>query len=637
MNFQYSLLVLLSVGILARAQFSLCFFIAGGTVCGELQFSQYLTQFLGGKGGKDKGKDNGKGGKPEIHNSLPSPSTYDVVVNFTKIEDAISGGFDIILSPELLHKSQVDGLNIDQDFFKGYTVIVVGIFKKGKSWFCQKLSNIYDDTFSTGQDVSTDGFSIKRVQGDNYAYNVVDVQGSGVPVESLSTEALIHQQILEEIIQEAAFQVGHAYIQVINDFTNADQALMLLTATKALANDRVSRANSAQSLFILVHNLRDKQLSEFPGYFRKNVINKLPNGQCLPIGRKLISDEDEELLSKVSRFDEKLCGELLPGRFYMSAEINGKTTYHYFLVSENHFGGDTTLQNAAKAMNNIAVYHIRFSLQTMLGSRQGQTRGIVQPILDAISSEIPKYLTDAPVAVLQKSMNVNIDGSSTATNIKEDNPPPVLDKNGGVIRVKFQDGLRVRSELYEVIPTSRLPLPTPPIPYRIYQNSVTHPDEPDKVITTVIVVELELSGFDISNFNTVGAMGALKKVGRFLEITLFKKPQHLTKLGTFDLVEVFSERKFGSRTTKIFVPEEFLLPRNAEIKLCAPDNGVYRIIIKEANTDFPPENEFGCNEVVVVDQLPPPSVDGTPLLSGNILAFARSVYNLIQFAVTRRN
>ena len=232
---------------------------------------------------------------------------------------------------------------------------------------------------------------------------------------------------------------------------------------------------------------------------------------------------------------------------------------------------------------------------------------------------------------------MNIDGSSTENNIKEeDNPPPVLDKNG-VIRVKFQDGLRVRSELYEVIPTARLPLPTPPIPYRIYQNSVTHPDEPDKMITTVIVVELELSGFDTSNFNTVGAKGALKKVGRFLEITLFKKPQHLTKLGTFDMVEVFSERKFGSRTTKIFIPEEFLLPRTADIKLCAPDNGVYRIIIKEANTDFPPENEFDCNQVVVVDQLSPPSVDGAPLLSGNILAFARSVYNLIQFAVHRMN
>ena len=632
MNFQYILLLLLStVGILAWAQFSLCVFVTGAQVCGELKFNDLLAKVVG-VGVKDKKQIGNKPEPPGI--AIPKP-TYDVVVNFTRIEDVISSGFDVVLSPELVQMSNKgQGLNIDRDFFTGYTVIVVGIFKKGKSWFCQKLSNVNDEVFLAGQDVSTDGFSIKRVKGQNYAYNIVDVQGSGVPVEKLSTEALIHQQILEEIIQEAAFQVGHAYIQVINDFTNADQALMLLTATKALAND-VGKESSDQSLFFLVHNLRDKQLSEFPGYFRKNVLNKLPNGVCLPIDDILISDENSQKLSKVPGFNEKLCGELLPGRFYMAAEINGKTTYHYFLVSEYLFGGNEDIQQAAVAMNDIAVYHIRFSIQTMLGNKKGP--GIVQPLLDAISSEIPKYLTNAPVAVLKKKddvddVDVDIEGVATAAAAEK---PMTLDN--GAIRFRFQEGLRVRSELYEVIPTARLPLPAPPIPYRIYQNFAKDPDDTKKIITTAIVVELELTGFDVSNFNKVGLQGAMKKNGKFLEITLFKKPQHLTKLGSLDLVEVFSERKFGIRTTKVFIQDSFSLPANRNIKLCEPDNGVNRIIIMDSNYEFD-ENDINCGKFTVVEQLPSLSDDNQAMQPGNIVAqFLRRVYKLVEHAVTRRD
>jgi len=271
--------------------------------------------------------------------------------------------------------------------------VIMGNFKRGKTWFLQKLCNV---TLPVHEVLHTPGLCAKRLVIKKQRCMLIDTKGENTALDVVDTDSFQDKKAEESFLRDVICEIADAFMFLVGQMGFAEQ-LTLQQLMKLLTSHSVNK--SGASVFV-IHNLKHLRTREELKDAWDEVKNLYVKGQ------RLIEIEADVTLDTENvsvEYLEKLEGD--EQRFPVR---------HFFLGAEGTDAGST---------NNAVMEWIRIAMTTITVQKRSQP--FLKDVTNAMNNKIETYLNS------DKDLQLDIRDSHLKLVDPDLSPPKLRDMDLG--------------------------------------------------------------------------------------------------------------------------------------------------------------------------------------------------------------
>ena len=163
---------------------------------------------------------------------------YDFVVEIDMFKDVLEGGWKVL-------KGETGNTCEDSSMLtRNIRFVIVGNFKRGKTWLLQKIS---DADFPSSETTHTPGLCFKTLEIQSKEVMLIDTKGENTPLNVVSSERLNDKKAEESFLRDIVSQLAEVFIYLVNSIGYNEQ-LTLMQLQEQLRGKNTS--------IFVIHNLK---------------------------------------------------------------------------------------------------------------------------------------------------------------------------------------------------------------------------------------------------------------------------------------------------------------------------------------------------------------------------------------------